>query len=64
MTGAGVENRRTGTKRQTGVVDAQNAQVKRTMALPANAASVRAALDGLRNTVSLLSHSAVAVGRR
>ena len=48
---AEVENRRIETKRQTGVIDAQNAQVKRTAVLQADAASSRAAVDSLRDTI-------------
>ena len=60
---AEVENRRIETKRQTGVIDAQNAQVKRTAVLQADAASSRAAVDSLRDTIrtataSLSSRSA------
>ena len=48
---AEVENRRIETKRQTGVIDAQNAQVKRTAVLQADVASSRAAVDSLRDTI-------------
>ena len=57
-----VENRRKESKRQTGVIDAQNAQVKRTAVLQADAASSRATVDSLRydiraNTASLPSRT-------
>lgn len=48
---AEVENRRIETKRQTGVIDAQNAQVQRTTVLQADAATSRAAVDSLRDTI-------------
>lgn len=48
---AEVENRRLETKRQTGVIDAQNAQVKRTALLLLDAAGSRAAVDSLRDTI-------------
>lgn len=62
---AEVENRRIESKRQTGVIDAQNAQVKRTAVLQADAASSRATVDSLRDTIrtttaSLPSRSASA----
>ena len=65
---AEVENRRIESKRQTGVIDAQNAQVKRTTILQADAASSRAVVDSLRDdirtaTASLPGRSASATGQ-
>ena len=63
-----VENRRIEAKRQTGVIDAQNAQVKRTAVLQADAANSRAVVDSLRddirtNTASLPSRTADTSGK-
>ena len=65
---AEVENRRIESKRQTGVIDAQNAQVKRNATLQADAASSRATVDSLRDTIrattaSLPSRSAAATSQ-
>lgn len=62
------ENRNTESKRQTGVINAQNARVKRDMVLQTDAASSRAVVDGLRDdiraaTADLPSRAAGAVSQ-
>jgi len=49
------DNRRLEAKRQTNVIEAQNAQTKRTQSMQITLANSRAAVDGLRNDLAAIT---------